>query len=185
MNFARFITEAPPSIRWHIGVLNSRLVLSRAFAAFGTGSVIVKPMRLRGVERISLGRDCAVYEGSWLETEPDAWISIGDRVYLGHDVHLHAVGDVRIESGCMLADGVLVSSGSHDMSDDKSAVTGAPISIGTNCFIGQRAVILAGVTIGDGATIGAGAVVTRDVPAGATAAGVPARVILPNAGSTP
>jgi acetyltransferase-like isoleucine patch superfamily enzyme len=52
-----------------------------------------------------------------------------------------------------------------------------PIQIGDGCFIGQRAVVLGGVTIGDGAAIGAGAVVTKDVPAGATAAGVPARVI--------
>ena len=50
-----------------------------------------------------------------------------------------------------------------------------PVTIGDHVFVGQRAIILGGVTIGDGATIGAGSVVTRDVPAGAVVAGVPAR----------
>jgi acetyltransferase-like isoleucine patch superfamily enzyme len=49
--------------------------------------------------------------------------------------------------------------------------------IGADCWIGAKAVITAGVTLGDGCVIGAGAVVTRDVPANAIAAGVPAKVV--------
>jgi len=53
---------------------------------------------------------------------------------------------------------------------------GRPVHIGCNVWIGGGAMILPGVTIGDNAVIGAGSVVTRDVPAGATAFGNPARV---------
>jgi acetyltransferase-like isoleucine patch superfamily enzyme len=56
-------------------------------------------------------------------------------------------------------------------------MTSAPIRIGRNVWIGGKATITKGVTIGDNAIIGANAVVTHDVPMNAVAVGVPARVI--------
>ena len=53
----------------------------------------------------------------------------------------------------------------------------APVRIGDRVWVGTRAVVLKGVTIGDGAVVAAGAVVTSDVPAGTVVAGVPARVV--------
>lgn len=65
------------------------------------------------------------------------------------------------------------------MSDAKpvEALTRGPVTIGNDVWIGGRAIILSGVTIGDGAVVGAGAVVSRDVPPYAIAAGNPARVV--------
>ena len=53
----------------------------------------------------------------------------------------------------------------------------APIKIGNDVWVGARAIILDGVTIGDGAIVGAGAVVAKDVPAYAVVGGVPAKVL--------
>jgi len=53
----------------------------------------------------------------------------------------------------------------------------APLSIGHDVWIGHRAIIMAGITIGDGAIIGVNAVVTKDVPAYAIVAGNPAKFI--------
>lgn len=52
-----------------------------------------------------------------------------------------------------------------------------PITIGNHVWIGMRAIILNGVTIGDGAIVGAGSIVTKDVPRNSVVAGNPARVV--------
>ena len=100
---------------------------------------------------------------------------VGDATYLGHDVHLHAFDPISIGRECFLVDGVYVGSADHSRTARSVATRTGPVTIGDHVFVGQRAIILGGVTIGDGATIGAGSVVTRDVPAGAVVAGVPAR----------
>ncbi len=55
----------------------------------------------------------------------------------------------------------------------------APITIGDNCWFGSNVVVCGGVTIGEGCVIGAGSVVTRDIPAGVFAAGVPCKPVRP------
>lgn len=56
----------------------------------------------------------------------------------------------------------------------------APIQIGNHVWIGARAIILKGVTIGDGVVVAAGAVVTKDVPPNTLVGGVPAKIIKEN-----
>jgi maltose O-acetyltransferase len=60
---------------------------------------------------------------------------------------------------------------------------GRPVRIGKHAWIGGGAIILPGISIGDETVIGAGSVVTRDVPAGATAVGNPARIVSPGRSS--
>jgi len=178
VNLARRLVEAPRSLRWQLARARTAALYRPAFAGVGAGTVIVRPHQLRGVDRITLGRDCAVYEGAWLAVEEGGGpLTIGDHTYLGHAVHLHAIDPVRIGSRCVLADGVYVTSTDHDRTDrHRTHGTGA-VTIGDDVFLGQRAVVLGGVTIGDGATVAAHAVVTRDVAPGTVVAGVPARPI--------
>lgn len=65
----------------------------------------------------------------------------------------------------------------HDLNDPHFRAVGAPVSLGDRAFIGTRAVVLPGVSIGENAAVAAGAVVTKDVPSGAIVGGVPARPI--------
>lgn len=174
---AEKVSNAPSTARWHIGRLASRTVYSTALGALGRGSVIVSPLRIQGSSGIRIGRDTIVREGSWLATEDGGSLLIGDHCYVGHDVHVHAIDDIEIGTGCVIADGVFIATSDHDRGDRHAVHGTGPISIAQDVFIGQRAIILGGVSIGAGATIGAGAVVTQNVDPGTVVAGVPARVL--------
>jgi acetyltransferase-like isoleucine patch superfamily enzyme len=168
--------ELPPRVRWLVWRLICRAVLSRAFRSWGLGSVLVAPRRLRGVERMTVGRGCAIHEGAWLQCEDaDSLLTIGDRVYIGHDVHIHSLGHVAISDDCMLADGVMIHNGRHWFDGRWQAADTGDIELGERVWVGGGAAILGGVRVGADAVIGANAVVTRDVAPGATVAGAPAR----------
>lgn len=89
-------------------------------------------------------------------------VRIGDGVFVGHGVMF--VNDKRPRA--RRAAGAMVGVGDWEL---------LSVSVGEDATLGSGAVILGGVTVGAGAMIGAGAVVSRDVPEGATVAGVPAR----------
>lgn len=87
-------------------------------------------------------------------------VTIGDRTQIGPAVQIYAADHPR------------------DAATRRSGVEfGRPVHIGRDVWIGGGAIILPGVSIGDNAVIGAGSVVTRNIEAGATVAGNPARHI--------
>lgn len=105
------------------------------------------------------------------EIHPDA--QIGPGLFLMHSTGVVIGGGVRLGADCRIGQGVTLGElgrGSRDASF-------ASPTVGHHVTIGAHAVVLGGCRIGDGAVIGANSVVTRDVPAGATVAGAPARVI--------
>ncbi|UOS98997.1 sugar O-acetyltransferase [Xanthomonas arboricola] len=106
-------------------------------------------------------------------------IRLGSGVFLNFDCVILDVCEVSIGEGTQVGPAVQFYAADHprDAAGRASGLEfGRPIRIGRNVWICGGAIILPGVSIGDDAVIGAGAVVTRDVPAGATALGNPARV---------
>jgi len=114
----------------------------------------------------------------------------GARLHLGPQVGMSAAvicAGLLIEIG----EGTILGAGAMVLDNDFHVPKGAwgwatehragakPIRVGRGVFIGARAMVLKGVTIGDRAVIGAGAVVTKDVPAQGVAAGNPARILPP------
>lgn len=105
-------------------------------------------------------------------------ISLGAGVFLNFDCVILDVVKVTIGDRTQIGPGVQILAADHprDPAQRRAALEfGRPIAIGANVWIGGGAIILPGVTVGDDAIIGAGAVVTRDVRAGATVVGNPAR----------
>ena len=104
----------------------------------------------------------------------------GDNCFANYGLIALDVAPIRIGSGTMFGSNVQIMTPLHPLDPELRAEgweSAAPITIGSNVWVGSGAIILPGVTIGDGAVIGAGAVVSRDVPARAVAVGNPARVI--------
>ena len=89
-------------------------------------------------------------------------VEIGDEVFVGHGVLF--INDKRPAA--------TTATGERQTEADWELLRTA---VGRRASLGSGAVIMGGVTVGEGAVVGAGAVVTRDVAAGATVAGVPAR----------
>jgi maltose O-acetyltransferase len=133
-----------------------RPLLTEIFAAVGDGTAIRAPVYVDYGCHITIGRDVFLNYGCVLLDVCD--ITIGDRTQIGPMVQLLTADHPR-----------------DPESRAEGLEKGAPIVIGQNCWIGGGALILPGVTVGDDAVIGAGAVVTRDVGAGRTVAGNPAR----------
>jgi acetyltransferase-like isoleucine patch superfamily enzyme len=142
------------------------------------------------VSKSTFGRYATVYERAVLSK-----VALGDFSYVGPGSRLN---DTSVGKFSCIASDVLIGLGSHPSRNYVSIhpaffspALQAQISfasrsyfdedsrcaIGNDVWIGARAMILNGLTIGDGAIVGAGAVVTKNVPAYAVVAGVPAKVV--------
>jgi acetyltransferase-like isoleucine patch superfamily enzyme len=111
-------------------------------------------------------------------------ISIGARAHIGERCYLWAgdgTGRVIIGDDALFGPEVFLTASDYETAPGIPVMTQPKrerdVVIGRDVWLGARVVVVAGVTIGDGCIVGAGAVVTHDLPPGAMAAGVPARVI--------
>lgn len=107
-------------------------------------------------------------------------IHAGERLFINFGCVILDCGRVTIGDNVMMGPGVQIYAAYHPMDPTERASGyefGAPVTIGSNVWIGGGAILLAKVTIGDRAVIGAGSVVNRDIPANSVAVGNPCRVI--------
>ena len=130
---------------------------------------------------LELGRWSWVGHGCKLRCH-EGEISIGAKTVMGQECTISAYKHVSIGRECVIADRVMLIDFDHGMVEvDRpirlQGIYKRDVRVGNNVWIGYGACILRGVTVGDNAVIGTSAVVTKDVPANAVVAGVPARII--------
>jgi maltose O-acetyltransferase len=135
-------------------------------------------------ERHALLREALGAVGEGVNIRPPFFCDYGYNIHIGPGSFLNF--------NCVILDGITVTIGANTQIGAAVQILTAdhprdpalraqgfecsrPVTIGSNVWIGSGALILPGVRIGDDAIIGAGSIVTRDIAAGATAVGNPAR----------
>jgi acetyltransferase-like isoleucine patch superfamily enzyme len=131
--------------------------------------------------QIRFGRFAWIGDGTKIRCH-EGVVEIGDKTVVGQDCTVSAYQRIRIGEQCVIADRAMFIDFDHGVVDveapiRRQGIYKRDVVVGSNVWIGYGACVLRGVRVGDNAIVGSNSVVTRDVPANAVAAGVPARVI--------
>jgi acetyltransferase-like isoleucine patch superfamily enzyme len=198
------IRRAPPPLHGGIPTL-LRFMRSNGMLNFKYARLIVRMLRrklwlgrrlkLDGLAFIGPGVVLQVGKQAQLEIGRWSWIghgtkirahegivSIGAKTVMGQECTISSFQHVKIGRECVIADRVMFIDFDHGVVEVErpirvQGIYKRDVNIGNNVWIGYGACILRGVTVGDNAIIGTNSVVTKDVPANAVVAGLPARVI--------
>ena len=128
-----------------------------------------------GLFGIKIGQGSTIH--MWANFFNPSGIEIGEDTIIGDHCFLDGREKLKIGSHTDIASQVLIYNSEHDLeAEDFKAITGK-VEIGDYVFIGPRAIILPGVSIGNGAVVAAGAVVTKDIAPYKIFGGVPAKEI--------
>lgn len=167
--------------------------LQREIAMVGDNVSLGRNLELIGGKYIKIGTATGMGDHGTLQ----AWdnyngqafnplIVIGEKCWIGDYFNISSTNYIEIGNGVLTGRWVSIIDNSHGDSTEedlnlpplsRKLKSKGGIKIGDNVWIGDKVTILSGVTIGPGAIIGSNAVVTKDVPAGAVAVGVPAKII--------
>lgn len=168
----------------------SRVKLARSAKIYGNGKLIIgtkENPKSKQETRFSMGKNSNlkingkfnVGFGSDIRIFNNAKLELGSG-YLNGFVQIVCAKEIIIGEDVAIARDVIIrDTDAHDIISNEH-IKEKPVKIGNHVWIGTRAIIMKGVTIGDGAVIGAGAIVTKDVPKNAVVAGVPAKIIKEN-----
>ena len=140
--------------------------------AWPLGRHVDSELVVHGRGALQVDGDFRLHTGFHVAVNAGAMLRLGSG-YANTGISIDCFERITVGRDVAIAKGVVIrdcDSHSVDGAPDR-----APIAIGDHVWIGTGAIVLKGVTIGDGAIVAAGAVVTRDVPAAALVAGVPAR----------
>jgi acetyltransferase-like isoleucine patch superfamily enzyme len=131
--------------------------------------------------RVEFGRFVWIGDGTKIRCH-EGVVEIGAKTVMGQECTISAYQRVRIGEQCVIADRAMFIDFDHGVVEVErpirvQGIYKRDVEVGSNVWIGYGACILRGVRVGDNSIVGTNSVVTRDVPANAVVAGIPARVI--------
>jgi acetyltransferase-like isoleucine patch superfamily enzyme len=131
--------------------------------------------------RVEFGRFVWIGHGTKIRCHEGS-VEIGAKTVLGQECTISAYGRVRIGEQCVIADRAMFIDFDHGVVEverpiRRQGIYTREVEVGSNVWIGYGACILRGVSVGDNSIVGTNSVVTKDVPANAVVAGVPARIV--------
>jgi putative colanic acid biosynthesis acetyltransferase WcaF len=118
-----------------------------------------------------------VYMKPGLRVKFPWYLEVGDYTWLGEDLWIDNLADVKIGPHACVSQGVYLCTGNHDWSLTNMRLFRKPIVCERGSWVGARAVVCPGVTIGEGAIVTAGSVATKDIPAFEVHTGNPAAFV--------
>lgn len=162
--------------------------LIRSQISVGNNVEIKKPFLISPSKDICVGSNSVVLDGARLQVfsnigKKDAKLQIGSNCYICYRFCALASDDIVIGNDVLMASDILLVTHNHgidpisDIPYMDQPLETKPISIGDGCWLGDKVIVLPGVTIGEKSIIGAGSVVTKDIPPYSIAVGNPAKVI--------
>jgi acetyltransferase-like isoleucine patch superfamily enzyme len=130
---------------------------------------------------VRFGRFVWIGDGTKIRCH-EGLVEIGDKTVIGQECTISAYQRVKIGEQCVIADRAMFIDFDHGVVDVErpirvQGIYKRDVVIGSNVWVGYGACFLRGVTVGDNSIIGTNAVVTKDVPANAVVAGIPARIV--------
>ncbi len=165
--------------------------ISRQFKSFD--GLCKRKIEIIGGRNIEVGSNTVIGQGvrlqtweSYLGESYTPQISIGNKSRIGNYSHLTSINSIEIGDNVLIAAHVLISDNSHgsitlDNANinplERKLQSKGPVVIKDYVWVGEKASIMPGVTIGKGAIVGANSVVTKDVPDYCVVAGIPAKII--------
>jgi acetyltransferase-like isoleucine patch superfamily enzyme len=131
--------------------------------------------------RVDFGRFVWIGHGTKIRCH-EGVVEIGAKTVMGQECTISAYKRVRIGEQCVIADRAMFIDFDHGVVEverpiRQQGIYTREVEVGSNVWIGYGACILRGVSVGDNSIVGTNSIVTKDVPANAVVAGVPARIV--------
>jgi acetyltransferase-like isoleucine patch superfamily enzyme len=137
-------------------------------------SYTIRHLYYKGVLGVKIGKGSSIHKNAFFY---DKKLQIGVNSTINRKCHLDCRAQISIGNNVSISPECSFITGDHDYNSPNFAYRSAPIYVGDYVWLGTRATILPGVSIGKGAIVCAGAVVTKNVEAYAIVGGVPAKKI--------